>query len=77
MGDEVGLVAGGFQGLGEFGEVGGHFAGDIGGAFGGIERGGVGPDEAEALADFRVGEIGEAEAEVARVGKREIGRAHV
>ena len=39
---------------------------DIGGAAGGVEGGGVGPDEAEALADLLVGELFEADTEGAR-----------
>jgi hypothetical protein len=61
--------------LGEFGEVAGDLAGDGGGAFGGIERGGVGPDGAEEGAGLGAGEVGEAEAVVARVGEVDGGAA--
>jgi hypothetical protein len=43
--------------------------------FRGVERGGIRPDEAEAFADFFVGEVGEPDAKGARVGKRQVGFA--
>ena len=68
-------MAGGLEGLGEFRQVRGDFAGEFGGVARGIERGGIGPEEAEACADLWVGEIGEPDTEGARVGKRQAGFA--
>jgi hypothetical protein len=63
----------GFEGFSEFGEVAGDFASDFGGLTRGVEREWIGPDEAEALAGFLVAKVGEADAEMRRVGKREVG----
>jgi hypothetical protein len=60
-----------FEVAGEFGELGGDFAGDAGADAGGVERKGVEPDGAEAVLDFGAGEIGEEYAVVVTV--RELG----
>ncbi len=65
-GDDLRVVAVGFEGLGEPGEASGDVAGDLGGALAGIERVGIGEDQAQALADFRAAEIGEEDAVVPR-----------
>ncbi len=45
-GDDLGVVAVGFEGLRELGKAVGDVAGDLGGFLGGIERVGIGEDEA-------------------------------
>jgi hypothetical protein len=68
-GDGLGLVAIGFEGLRELGEAGGDVAGDLGSFLAGIERVGIGEDEAQALANLRLVEIGEEDAVVFRIGE--------
>ena len=66
-GDDMGVVAVGFERLGKLGEAVGDIAGDFGGFLGGIERIGIGPDGAEGGAVFFLAEIGEEDAVVFRV----------
>ena len=68
-------MAGFLQRCGEAGEVTGDLAGDFGADFRGVEREGIEPDEAEALADLFVAQILEPDAEAARIGEGLIGAA--
>ena len=61
-GDDLGVVAVGFEGFGQEGEAAGDVAGDFGGDFRGIERMGIEPDAAEAFADFRAVEVRQGDA---------------
>ncbi len=74
-GDGLRRMAGALQQLREAAELFGDLAGDAGGAAGGIEREGIGPDEAEGVADFGLGEIVQEEAMRARIGERDVGAA--
>jgi hypothetical protein len=68
-GDDLGIVPVALERLGEAGEPVGDVAGDLGGFFRRIERMGIGPDEAEALADLGTPQVGEGDAIVARIGE--------
>jgi hypothetical protein len=57
VGHHFGLVPGFLERFGEFGQVGGDFAGDLSAAFGGVEGGGVGPYRAQAFADLVLGQV--------------------
>lgn len=67
-GDGFRIVAVAFEAFAA-GEAVGDVAGDLGGFFGGIEGMGIGPDEAEAIADLGPPQIGEGDAVAARIGE--------
>lgn len=68
-GDDLGIVAFAFEGLGELGEAGGDIARDLGGFLRGIERMRIGEDQLQACADFWSSEIGDEDAVALRIGK--------
>jgi len=61
-GDDLRVVAIGFEGLRQGGEAAGDGVGDLGGELGGIERMGIEPDGAEAVADFLPVEVRQGDA---------------
>lgn len=77
LGGDLRLVAAGLEALRQLGEVSGDLAGDIGADLGGIERGGLRPDEAQALPHVLAGEVFERDAEAAWIGEREVGLARL
>ena len=72
IGHQARGVPGLFEGLGELGQQIGDVAGDVGGVARGIEGERVGPDQAEALADFRPAQVLQPDAEGLRMGEGEV-----
>jgi hypothetical protein len=68
-------VAGSFQALGELGQLGGHLARDAGADARRVERERVGPQGAQPRADGGIGQLRQADAVAARIGKRGVGGA--
>ncbi len=70
-----GRVAGGFQAFGQVGQLGGDLAGDARADARGVEAERVGPQRVQSRADGGVGQLLQADAVAARVGKGGVGGA--